>query len=384
MNLLDLLLAVLALGAVVNGVRLGLAARVFSWAGLLLGLLASVWTVPVALRLISGGSATVRLLLGVGVLVVTVAVIAGIGDGLGMRLRSRVADSSMRGPDRAFGGVAGLVSVVVAVWLLAPAAAEVPGAIARQVRSSTIVGAIGSNLPPPPDTVRALRTLVDESRFPEVFDDLRVAPDTGPPPGEIPVPAEVVAQATASTVNVEVDACGRRFEGSGFAVAPDTIITNAHVVAGADRVQVRRPDGQVLEGAVRTFDGARDLAVLAVPGLGQAPLAVASVPEGAPAVEIGYPGGQDEPRPAPVTVSSQRTATGRDIYGRERTEREVLFLAAQLRQGDSGAPIVDQAGQAVGAVFAVSPDRPTTAFALASTEIEAVLAAPANDVGPCM
>jgi S1-C subfamily serine protease len=56
----------------------------------------------------------------------------------------------------------------------------------------------------------------------------------------------------------------------------------------------------------------------------------------------------------------------------------VVFLAAELRQGDSGSPVIDVNGAVVGVTFAVSPDRPTTAYALAPAEVEALLAAEPN------
>jgi S1-C subfamily serine protease len=143
------------------------------------------------------------------------------------------------------------------------------------VRTSFLAELVERSTPEPPDAVRALRNLVDTSRFPEVFADLQPAPVSGPPPEQIPVEQAIVERATASTVNVEADGCGRRYEGSGFAVAPDIIVTNAHVVAGSDQLQVKRPDGEIREATVVAFDGARDLAVLEVPGLGQEPLELA-------------------------------------------------------------------------------------------------------------
>jgi len=80
------------------------------------------------------------------------------------------------------------------------------------------------------------------------------------------------------------------------------------------------------------------------------------------------------------------TGVGRDIYGRDATERALLFLAAELRSGDSGAAVVGQDGRAVGAVFAVSPDVRTVAYALTVEEIEIVLAAERvpGDAGGCI
>ncbi len=200
------------------------------------------------------------------------------------------------------------------------------------------------------------------------------------------MPYETVEAVTRSTVNVESEGCGRRYEGSGFAAAQNTIVTNAHVVAGADEVRVKRPDGANLAATVVVFDPRSDLAVLEVPDLGQQPLERAPIDVGAGGAVIGYPGGQDTPRTQAVTVEDRRTATGRDIYGRERTEREVLFLSADLRQGDSGSPVIDEQGRVGGVVFAISPDRATAAFALDLSELETALQAPREpgETGPCI
>lgn len=385
MNLLDILLLVGLVAAAVGGWRVGLVARGASWAGIGLGLWATTITVPWALRVSSGSDAVTRLGIALVTLTLTVGLGMALGDVVGWWLRRAVARTVFGPLDRAAGVVAGVAGLLVLVWFLTPAAAEVPGPVSQQVRGSAIVGLIRDLTPPPPDPMEALGRLVGGHRFPQVFEDLRPAPDTGPPPEQIPVPPEVVAAATASTVNVEVIGCGARFEGSGFTVRPDEVVTNAHVVAGADAVRVRRPDGQVLDATVVVFDDDRDLAILHVPGLGQQPLPLGRASPGTEGATIGYPGGQDQPRVEPVTVRDRRPTIGRDIYDEDRVTREVLFLAARLRQGDSGSPVIDAQGRVVGVVFAISPDRPTTAYALDSSELEAILGAPRQPgAGRCM
>jgi S1-C subfamily serine protease len=71
-------------------------------------------------------------------------------------------------------------------------------------------------------------------------------------------------------------ACLRIQEGNGFAVGPDLVVTNAHVVAGHVRTDVHSPDGLVLPATAVVFDPDRDLALLSVPGLGMTPLPVGS------------------------------------------------------------------------------------------------------------
>jgi S1-C subfamily serine protease len=343
-------------------------------------------TVPYAMGLAAATQPALRLFAGLLVLAVTVTIVATLFQAVGMRLRHSVASSPLSSIDRGAGAIASVAIILLVVWLAVPAASVVPGSVAREVRTSAVVEAVTNATPPAPDTVRALRNLVNTSRFPEVFADLQPAPDTGPPPAEVPVAPDVVERATASTVNVEADGCGRRFEGSGFTIEPGTVVTNAHVVAGADRVEVRLPDGPLLAAEVVSFDPDRDLAVLRVGDLPQEPLERATGEVGDVGVVIGYPGGQDTPRVAPVEVRDKRTALGRDIYGRERTERQVLFSAADLQQGDSGSPVIDVEGRVIGVTFAISPDQPTSAFALDRTELDAALGAPRDtvDTGPCI
>jgi S1-C subfamily serine protease len=101
---------------------------------------------------------------------------------------------------------------------------------------------------------------------------------------------------------------------------------------------------------------------------------------------FGHPGGGPLEL-SPYQVGEEVTATGRDIYGAERTERQMLFLAAELRPGDSGGALVDPSGAVVGVAFAIAPDRPDVAFALTIEEVRAVLEGPlteGTDPGPCL
>ena len=52
----------------------------------------------------------------------------------------------------------------------------------------------------------------------------------------------------------------------------------------------------------------------------------------------------------------------------------MLVLAADLQPGDSGSALIDPDGDVVGVVFAIALDRPGVAYALAMSELEAVLA----------
>jgi S1-C subfamily serine protease len=385
-NLLDVVLALALLSALVGGWRIGLIARVASWIGALGGFLLALQVLPWVLHRVPQDLApAAELFLTLGVLLVGAALGGAVGEMIGSTLR-RAVPPPARVVDRSGGAVAGVVGVLVGLWLFLPIVAQVPGAAAQQARSSWILNTIDELAPRPPDASQAVRKLIGDGRIPDVFDDLRPAPEVGPPPSQVPVPAAVVARAVASTSNIEADGCGGRHEGSGFAVAEGLVATNAHVVAGADRVRARLPNGKLLRATIVAFDERRDLALLSVPGLGQAPLAIGNAKKGEGGAVLGYPGGQDTVRVAPAVVRDEAPTIGRDIYGRTRTEREVLYLASQLQPGDSGSALINAGGEVVGVAFAIAPDRPGVAYALDDSELRAMLteARTPGAGGPCI
>lgn len=389
MNLLDLVIVVSATAAAAGGWRLGFLARVASWVGMALGLVVAARFLPAAVRAFEGPDPTSKLMVAGVVLLGGAFLGQGAGLLIGSSLRRIVPIGPVRLADSAVGALVGSLGVLVMLWLLLPAIADVPGSVARQARSSTIARFLDHRLPAPPDTLKALRRVVGETNFPKVFEALRPAPDTGPPPASTGIDPAVLARAAASTVKVAGEACSRTQEGSGFAAGPDIVVTNAHVVAGhrPGRTTVERPDGRNLAATVVVFDPARDLAVLRVPGLGQAPLVVGSGSVGDRGAVMGHPGGQEQLRIAPAAIRQQVDAVGRDLYDARTTRRDVFILAAALRPGDSGGALVNQAGQVMGVAFAIAPDQPGTAYALTNNELRAVLALPRTDAvsaGPCL
>lgn len=385
MNLLDLILVLAIVSAMAVGYRLGFVTRVASWIGLVVGIVAASLLLPTILRTFSDGDAFSRLLITLVTYVLAAAIGGSVGEGLGYSVRRRMPQGAIRGFDRAGGALVGIVGVLALVWLLSPVAAEVPGPVARHVRNSAFVGWVDAVGPKPPGPIMALRNQVAQTRFPEVFAGLQPAPEVGAPPSQLPLSEQALNQVVAATVAVESVGCGAVHEGSGFIVGPRTVVTNAHVVAGSQDITLKRPDGEAFGAQVVTFDDDRDLAVLDAPGLQGPALPIADAPAGTDGAVVGYPGGQDQPRAVPAGIEAQRTAVGRDIYGQDRVEREVLFLAADLRQGDSGSPVVNADGAAVGVSFAIAPDRPGAAYALDDTELQAVLSAPRDQgPGPCL
>jgi S1-C subfamily serine protease len=384
-NAFDLLVLLGIALAAVAGYRIGLVTRALSWVGLLAGLIVAARMLPLVLDRVESSQPGNRLLIALAVLLGGALGGQALGLAVGGRASSALPTSS-RPLDRAAGAVVGGGGGLVAVWLLLPAMADVQGSAASLVRDSSIARAIHDVAPEPPDAVAALRDLVDESGIPRVFDDLRRAPDTGPPPAASGIAPDILQRAAASSVRVEGEACGKLQEGSGWVAAPGIVVTNAHVVAGEDETVVFPEGSDELDATVVAFDASRDLAVLAVPELERPPLPLVDSDRGAIGAVLGHPGGGPL-EVSPFEVVDQLRAQGRDLYDEQATLRSVLVLASDLAPGDSGAALVDPTGSVVGVAFAIAPDRSGTAYALDPDEVRSVLSTRSQgavDTGPCL
>jgi S1-C subfamily serine protease len=162
-------------------------------------------------------------------------------------------------------------------------------------------------------------------------------------------------------------------------VAPDRIVTNAHVVAGVAEPVVEAPNGQALDGRVVYFDPDDDLAVIAVSGLTAPPLELAfPLAVGDQGVVDGYPfGGPFTSGPAEVlAVSTEQIA---DIYGQSTSPRGVYSLAATVNPGNSGGPFLTTDGEIAGVVFARSATDGDLGYAMTNTEL-----GPVADAAPTL
>jgi S1-C subfamily serine protease len=158
-------------------------------------------------------------------------------------------------------------------------------------------------------------------------------------------------------------------EGTGFVVAPERVMTNAHVVAGVSSPVVTVPDGDTLEARVVVFDPRIDVAVLAVPGLDRPALTFRDdLARGTDAAVVGYP--DNGPLSTePVRVRGEHALLGRDIYGDDTVNRDVISIRGTVRPGNSGGPLVADDGVVYGMVFAASLTDPETGYALAVSEL---------------
>jgi S1-C subfamily serine protease len=386
---LDLIVIIVAVIAAVGGYRLGFFGRVASWLGLALGFYVAIRILPSVLIRLTTASPGTQLAVAVLILVGGAVIGQALGLLVGSRLHRALPGGPVRQADRVVGAGTGIVGVIVVLWLLLPSIASVPGWPARATADSGISRWVSGSLPNPPDALQVLRRLIGQDA-PQVFAVLHPGAPAGTPPAASPLSATVTHAVEASTVKVEGQACDRIYEGSGFAVAPDLVVTNAHVVAGEPpgQTSVLLPSGRHLAATVVMFDPRRDLALLSVGSLNETPLPVRAASVGASGAVFGHPNGQDAVAITPARVAQVIEAVGKDLYDRTDTTRNVLVLAATLAHGDSGGPLVNSTGEVIGVVFAISADQASTSYALSSTELAAALKEAQNSAGtstgPCL
>jgi serine protease Do len=143
--------------------------------------------------------------------------------------------------------------------------------------------------------------------------------------------------------------------GSGFITDPNgTIVTNAHVVAGATRVSVAMRDGKTFPAKVLGVDEQNDLAVLKIDAkeLPVAPLGNSDdVIIGEWAIAIGNPYGFLLGNTEPSVTAGVVSATGRNLIG--QTEGggayvDMIQTDASINPGNSGGPLVNADGVVIG------------------------------------
>jgi S1-C subfamily serine protease len=252
-----------------------------------------------------------------------------------------------------------IAGVTVAfVWAFGVAALHAPGSaeLRRDVRDSLILSNLTEVLPPSETVISALRRI---DPAPEVTG----APAPVMPPDPAVASDPDVVRAGDSVVRVYGTACGLGVEGSGWAIGPDLIVTNAHVVAGEDDTTVTTRWGASLDATVVHYDPRNDLALLKV-AADIPTLPLAADPEyGTAGAALGYP--RNGPYAVePARLGDTREAISEDSYGRGPIQRTLVSLRGIVRSGNSGGPLVDSRGRVMGTIFAATTSGPAGGFAI--------------------
>ena len=157
---------------------------------------------------------------------------------------------------------------------------------------------------------------------------------------------------------------GGQGKGTGFIIDSKNgyMLTNAHVVAGAKKVQVTTPDGRKINGKVRGYDRESDIAVVIVDdkNLPEAKLATFKNPKdldiGQWTLAIGNPYGQENTVTVGVLSAVGRTLPVPPKAGRDSFElTDMMQTDTPINPGNSGGPLCNARGEVIGINTAILP-----------------------------
>jgi serine protease Do len=173
----------------------------------------------------------------------------------------------------------------------------------------------------------------------------------------------VVVISSSSSSGVSGIGSGFIFDSHGW------ILTNKHVVSGADQISVQLNDSRVFTGRVYGIDTLTDLAILKIDatGLPVAPLGSSEdLQLGQLAIAIGNPLGTFENTVTTGVVSGLgRQIRAGDAVGTSSEQLNNLIQTdAAINPGNSGGPLINSAGQVIGINTAVNQDAQGIGFAI--------------------
>jgi S1-C subfamily serine protease len=373
---LDIAIIGVALIAAISGWRSGALGSLMSLIGVVLGAIAGVMLAPHVVSYISssGGKLFAAILLILALVVV--GELAGVV--LGRAVRGSIRSGPARAVDSFVGVALQLIVVLGASWLLGSLLTSSNQTnLATATRGSRVVTEVDKYAPEWLRAVpRRMSALLNTSGLKEALEPVgRANPMVDAPDASL-ADSLVVAKSRPSVVKIRgvATACQKVLEGTGFVIAPNRVMSNAHVVAGSDSVTVEA-EGSTYDATVVSYDPNADISILDVPNLPQQPLVFAQelAKTGTDAVVLGYPGGGDFVA-TPARVREIIELSGPDIYKTTTVNREVYTIRGLVRQGNSGGPMINRAGQVIGVVFGAAVDDNDTGFVMTTDEVSRQLA----------
>jgi S1-C subfamily serine protease len=180
-------------------------------------------------------------------------------------------------------------------------------------------------------------------------------------------PAVTFIEVSHGSAQAKAQARSRRplhSSGSGFLFTPDGyLLTNSHVVHGAERISVRLNDDNRFDADLVGDDPDSDLAVLRIGSPGALPYGEfgdsAALRVGQVAIAIGNPLGYSK-----TVTTGVISALGRTLRATSgRLMHDVIQTDAALNPGNSGGPLVDSKGRVIGVNTAMIPQAQSICFA---------------------
>ena len=369
---------VIAISALI-GLRRGLIGGLLGLAGIVVGAYIGAKLSP---EFLSGRESPYTPLVALAGAAVLVILFQSIASMAGSAIRTSLfVLPPLRWLDSLGGLVLGAVAGVAIVWVMGAAALHVPGQreLRQEVQRSRILGEINERVPP--------SRLLDAIARVDPFLTIRGPEANVAPPDPALLASPSVRSARNSVFRVTGSACGLGVSGSGWAAAPNLVVTNAHVVAGMKDPRVDRRDGEYLDAVVVAFDVRDDIAVLRVPGLGARPLEPVAPVAGRAVAILGYP--ESGPFAAAAgRIGQTSTVLTEDAYGRGPVNRRITTLRGDIRHGNSGGPAVDIRGYVQTTVFASRIGVESQGYGVPTELVQAKLADARDSgsvsTGPCV
>jgi serine protease Do len=227
---------------------------------------------------------------------------------------------------------------------------------------------------------------------PEVFRQWLIAPSPGRGGAEAGnSKADIVAAANPGVVTVIAtralappqsiptsemtnpsDSNVQRGTGAGFVIdAAGFIVTNEHVIKDADRIRIKLSDGREQRATVQGIDPATDLALLKIEAEELTVLRLGDSDQlrvGDPVVAIGNPLEYEHSVTAGII-----SALGRKVY-HDKPYENFIQTDAAINRGNSGGPLLNQAGEVIGVNTVIRVDGRGISFAVPSNVVKPVIA----------
>ncbi len=186
----------------------------------------------------------------------------------------------------------------------------------------------------------------------------------------------VLARIQPAVVRIKITTADGSAAGTGIVIDPNgTVVTNAHVVEGADTIQVQLPNGDIAPGTAKGVDPTHDLAVVTIPrhGLESAVLGDSdALNVGDPVIAVGNALDLGISVTTGIVSAIDRDVpeeNGNTLYGALQTD-------AAINPGNSGGPLVNARGEVVGINTAIAPptDANNVGFAIAISAAKPIIA----------
>jgi S1-C subfamily serine protease len=356
------------------GWRQGFVAGVLSFAGFLGGGIAALLWLPSLIKSFVTDQTISVIVLGIAVLASAILgqVLFSI---LGRRLRDSLTWRPVKFVDSFAGSALNVLAFALVGWVIASVLVFMPSnSIAGQIGQSQVLSTLDAIVPNQARTLfKNVSNLVGQTGIPRIVTGFGQVPSTQVAQPEAGISQSVFPVIETFTVRLTGDAqeCKQSVSGSGFYFAPGRLLTNAHVVAGVQDLQVRLTGVEnSVPGQVIYFDPEKDVAVIATQALDTrvSLFARGQAEVGDNAAVAGYPGGGDL-TVTPARISGILSARGENIYGDIGVQRQVYSLRSNVTPGNSGGPLVNSDGQVLGLVFGSNTDS-DVGYALTNSELQ--------------